>query len=656
MSPNATPTLPSLLTDTVLAERYRVDGVLGEGGMAVVFEGHHLGLDRPIAIKVLKPEFMSTPQVLERFEQEARAVSRLEHRGIVRMFDVGTAEVPGAPTPLAFLVMERLRGAELSDVLAQDGPPPVPVALAWIETLLEAIAHAHGREIVHRDLKPENIFVCRTPEGDRTLKLVDFGIAKMVQPEGAAPLTQLGMVFGTPLYMSPEQATGLDVDARTDLYSVGIILYELLSGHVPFNASEMMDILRMQVKETPAPLPVPAEVSEVLDRLLAKDPDDRYPHANAALAAVRAARQNLEAPRPARAPTMPRVQTTLPAAPATALTSLPESTVPPASTPPDPDPLPLPPRQVSPAMAVGFVAGAALALGLVGWTVVGGTAASEGDATAAAPVAPVVAAPHAAEAASPSPAPAAPSAASAEALEAVDAALSAGERGDATSLLAPLLLAYPDDPDVLWRAGLSAGDPARHSKERATYFLQAIRNDPERIKNGSVKAELLKDLARKNVPEPLIDLVVEHGEPIEAVWTQALLGRKEGALAPALRARLIAAAEPADTWSVQEQQCLDLWQAPDTTRPCATFRAALDAIEAAPSATHKRSVKHAPVPTTPGKDDPAEACEGLEARRDAVLEVLAHARGNGNFVPADFVDKVPRSTKRRRGRFGDMFR
>lgn len=354
---------------------------------------------------------------------------------------------------------------------------------------------------------------------------------------------------------------------------------------------------------------------------------------------------------------MPRVEPTVAAVPAPAPTGGPENTVPPASPPPEPEPLPAAsPRRVPPALAIGLAAVGALALGLIGWAVVRNGDAAESGSAPAAPGAPAVAAPQPEENA-PSPTPAAPSAASAEALKAVDAALEAGERGDASTLLKPLVLAYPNDPDVLWRAGLSAGDPARHSTERATYFLQAIRNDPERIKNGSVKAELLKDLARKTVPEPLIDLVIEHGKPIEAVWTKALLGRKRGALAPAQRARLIAATEPADTWNVQEQQCLDLWQAPETSRPCATFRAALDAIETAPSGKHKKSVKHAPVPTTPGKDDPAEACEGLEAHRDAVLEALADAKGSGTFVPADFADKVPTKGKRsRRNRFGGLFR
>jgi hypothetical protein len=643
MSPNATPTLGSLLTDTVLAERYRVDGILGEGGMAVVFEGHHLGLDRPIAIKVLKPEFMSTPQVLARFEQEARAVSRLEHAGIVRMFDVGTAEVPGAPGPLAFLVMERLHGAELSDVLAADGPPPIPTTLAWIETLLEAIAHAHSREIVHRDLKPENIFVCRTPEGSRSLKLVDFGIAKMVQPEGAAPLTQLGMVFGTPLYMSPEQATGLAVDARTDLYSVGIILYELLSGHVPFNSPEMMEILRMQVKDAPAPLPVPTEVSELLDRLLAKDPDDRFPHANAAIEAVKAAREALEAPRAPMAPTLPRVE---PAAePLTSPTAQDQpTTVPPASPPVVAEPVQdagPSPRRVPPAVAIGAAAAGALVLVLAGWAVLREGDPAETNDSATTPAA--VAAPAPAQAPV-SPAPTV----SPDALQAVDDALQAGERGQASTLVKTLLLAHPDNADVLWRVGLTTGDPARHSKERASYFLEAIRSDPERIKNGSVQAVLLKDLARKTVPDALIDLVVEHGEPIEAVWTKALLGRKKGALPPAQRARLIAATDPGETWSLEEQRCLDLWQALDTARPCTTYDETLDAMEAAPSADYLRTVKYAPVPTVAGDDDPAGACKGLEARRDAVAGALSGAKGNGRFVPADFVDQVPKQKSKRR--------
>lgn len=234
----------------MLAERYRVDRVLGEGGMALVFEGHHLGLDRPIAIKVLKPAFVAEPQVRVRFEREARAVSRLEHPGIVQMYDVGTTELQPLLPPIAYLVMERLRGQELSDLLT--APLPPEEALRNLEAVLNAVEHAHSRGIVHRDLKPDNIFVCETAAGPQ-LKLVDFGIAKMVESSGAAPLTQMGMIFGTPPYMSPEQATGMPVDGRTDLYSAGIIFYEMLAGRLPFIADDMMKVLRMQVNASPPP-------------------------------------------------------------------------------------------------------------------------------------------------------------------------------------------------------------------------------------------------------------------------------------------------------------------------------------------------------------------------------------------------------------------
>ena len=636
-------TLAELMPGRVLAERYRVDAMLGEGGMAVVFEGHHLGLDRAIAVKVLKPEFVAAPQVLARFEQEARAVSRLEHPGIVKMFDVGTAEIPGVLMPIAYLVMERLRGAELSDVLRKDGPIPVLQALDWMEDLLAAIGHAHAREVVHRDLKPENIFINETPEG-RVLKLVDFGIAKMVQPSGAAPLTQMGMIFGTPPYMSPEQATGQPVDARTDLYSAGIIFYEMLSGRVPFDAPDMMEILRKQVQDPPPPLPVAPVVGALLDRLLAKAPEDRYAAAGEALRAVKAAKKELEGPPPAPAsPTIPRLEV----GPSPAASTVTEA----------PQPVSVAPigRRAPPMRTIGLAAGGSLALGLLLW-------AATGDSDAEATTATASGAPAAVGSKTPAPEhpvrlPFTTPKAGAEALAPVDAALKEGKRNEARALLAQLLEDFPADPDVLWRAGLAEGKPDEASARRGEFMRDAIAAAPGRLDDAEVAALVLRELARSEVPSPFIDLVVEHGDPIEAGWTKALLGRPTGALPYAERARLIEAADPGDTWSPEVQRCLDVWQAPSTDEPCTVYASALDAMKGSPSARYRKTLQHAPVPTEPGSDESASACEGLEARRDALLETLSKLEGNDDYVPDDFRSKVgkKRGGGRRRGPLGRLF-
>ena len=639
MAPGAAPdSLADALCGRVLTERYRIDRVLGEGGMALVFEGHHLGLDRAIAVKVLKPEFVAEPQVLARFDREARAVSRLEHPGIVRMFDVGTAELDDVGSPIAFLVMERLHGQELSDVLREDGPAKPDLALAWLEEMLAAIDHAHGRGIVHRDLKPENVFVCDAEDGGRTLKLVDFGIAKMVEADGATPLTQVGMIFGTPGYMSPEQATGMPVDARTDLYSVGILFYEMLSGRVPFVAPDMMQVLRMHVQEPPPPLPVAEPIADLLARLLAKEPEGRYPSAAAALEAVQVARASLSAPPPAK-PTVPRIELAQPE--------------------PEPEAVALE-VSASPAPAPARSRGGMVALVASGVLLAGvGVAIAMREPEPEVAEAPAEEAPQEAE---PTPSTAAvakpPWRAPEAALAEVDVSLKAGKRVEARKLLTPLLAAYPNDPDVVWRAALAEGRPERHSERRAEQMLAAIELDPERLEDPEAQVVVLRELSRPTVPEALLDLVVDHGTPIADAWVRALLGRTRHALPHAQRHRLQAAAPAAsEAWSRAAHLCLDLWQAPTTPEPCATYEATLEAMAASPAADYRKSLVSAPLPS-PGPQEEPEACEGLEAQRDAVLEGLGDdAPGDPEFVPEDFVGKVKaRPKKRRRKRLRDLFR
>src|SRR5690606_31654560 len=178
-----------------------------------------------------------------------------------------------------FLVMELLEGVELADML--DAPLPPERALSIMAQILAGLEHAHGKGLVHRDVKPENIFMARYSDGREVAKLLDFGIVKLEDKSSAQPLTRFGMVFGTPLYMSPEQAAGQPTDGRTDLYSAGVILYTMLAGRPPFDADDPVKLLRMQMKEPPPPLPasIPAPVRRFVERLLAKRPDERYPTA-----------------------------------------------------------------------------------------------------------------------------------------------------------------------------------------------------------------------------------------------------------------------------------------------------------------------------------------------------------------------------------------
>ncbi len=659
--PSPPASLEEAMRGVVLADRYRIDGVLGEGGMALVFHGHHLGLDRAIAIKVLKPEFVSDAQVRARFEQEARAVSRLEHPGIVKMYDVGTAEIPGLLIPIAFLVMERLRGKELSDVLREDGPAPGPVALGWMEEMLAAVAHAHARGVVHRDLKPENVFACDMSEGDRVLKLVDFGIAKMVQPSGDAPLTQMGMIFGTPSYMSPEQATGRPVDGRTDLYSAGVIFFEMLSGAVPFASNDMMDVLRQQVREAPPELPVAAPVAAVLYRLLAKEPEDRYPDAQAALDAVREARASLSAAAPVRPSLDPTLLpdplvATMPTAAGIhetvgASASVPRP-APPASArhepapgtsarllPPQPSASPQAPATVRQLLTARgpLLVGAGVAVATL--IVLGVSALSSGDDGADADVPIAVGAPASPAASSQTPA-------------GHDADPDVEDQSAAPSLLGFLA----EDPSEVWQAAVAEGPAGRASPKRAELMLRAIRLDPARLEDSAAQDFVVQELERSVVPEALLTLVLEHGKPMREAWIEALLGERPEALPHGQRHRILDVLrtqpwEPSSqAWDAAEHLCHDLWQAEQTPRPCAVYGHTLDAMAREPSASYRRSLESADPPDAGAQED-ASACTGLEERRQAVLDALEDAGGDQDFIPPQYAarTKTPqRKPKKRR--------
>ncbi|NVB41998.1 protein kinase [Pseudenhygromyxa sp. WMMC2535] len=260
----------------MIHDRYQVEASIGAGGMGAVFRARHTGLDRPVAIKVLHPEVGRDPGISKRFDREATAASRLDHPNCVRVTDFGTLEGGGK-----YLVMEFLEGEELTDQLT--GAWPAGRAVALIDQVLLGLEHAHHFGIVHRDLKPENIYLTRDFRGDEVVKLVDFGIAKLLDGEGMhEKLTRAGVVFGTPRYMSPEQASGGKIDERTDLYAVGLILYELLAGRPPFVADETAQLLRMQILAPPPPLPesVPPALAKIVERLLAKSKAERYASAS----------------------------------------------------------------------------------------------------------------------------------------------------------------------------------------------------------------------------------------------------------------------------------------------------------------------------------------------------------------------------------------
>ncbi|MGO4679647.1 Stk1 family PASTA domain-containing Ser/Thr kinase [Microbacterium sp. 2MCAF23] len=273
-----------------MSGRYRVDDLIGRGGMAHVHRGYDLTLGREVAIKILDRELARDTAFRTRFRMEAQAASRMSHPSIVRVFDAGedaTPEAGGtAAEPVPFIVMELVHGELLKDVIAR-GPVSTADAVRYADGILEALEYSHRAGVVHRDIKPGNVMI--TPAG--TVKVMDFGIARAVS-DSSSTVAETTQIIGTAAYFSPEQAKGEQVDARTDLYSAGIVLYEMLTGRQPFRGDSPVAVAYQHVSETPLP---PSEVHDeehsaaeleriraldpVVLRAMAKDPFQRFPDA-----------------------------------------------------------------------------------------------------------------------------------------------------------------------------------------------------------------------------------------------------------------------------------------------------------------------------------------------------------------------------------------
>lgn len=263
--------------------RYRIERQIGEGGMGMVFLAKHMVIEKSVAIKVLRAEVAEDEAVVKRFVQEARAASRIGHPNIIDVTDFGTTE-----DGLTYQVMEYLEGQTLSALMLSERTLTLTRALGIVAQMARALGAAHDKGIVHRDLKPENVFLMRREGRDDFVKIVDFGIAKVQPPEGDTlqpRLTRVGTVFGTPEYMSPEQASGRnDVDLRADIYALGIILYEMLCGRVPLRGDTTVRTLAMQMLDSPEPLrqaypeiEITEEQEAAIMQALEKRRDDRYP-------------------------------------------------------------------------------------------------------------------------------------------------------------------------------------------------------------------------------------------------------------------------------------------------------------------------------------------------------------------------------------------
>jgi tRNA A-37 threonylcarbamoyl transferase component Bud32 len=274
--------------------RYRIIAPLARGGMSEVVEALDERLHRRVALKLLAPSIAEDAAAATRFEREARAVAGLSHPGIVTIYDHGTDGVP-------FIVMELIEGPTLKGMIEQRAPFPEAEAAAIVLQVLDALDHAHGRGIVHRDIKPQNLLV--TAAG--TVKLADFGIARSLA--ATAALTQTGQIVGTAAYLSPEQAAGRPATEASDLYGVGVVLYELLTGRLPFAGDNALAVARQHI-DSPPPAPrtlrpgISPAVQAVVLRALQKRPEDRYPSAAAMAGALREAEGGTDLTLPMAAP------------------------------------------------------------------------------------------------------------------------------------------------------------------------------------------------------------------------------------------------------------------------------------------------------------------------------------------------------------------
>ncbi|ORW54550.1 serine/threonine protein kinase [Mycobacterium parmense] len=279
-----------------LSGRYRLQRLIATGGMGQVWEAVDSRLGRRVAVKVLKQEFSQDPEFIERFRAEARTTAMLNHPGIAAVHDYGESQLDGEGRT-AYLVMELVNGEPLNSVLKRTGRLSLRHALDMLEQTGRALQVAHSAGLVHRDVKPGNILI--TPTGQ--VKITDFGIAKAVD---AAPVTQTGMVMGTAQYIAPEQALGHEATPASDVYSLGVVGYEVVSGKRPFTGDGALTVAMKHIKEPPPPLPaeLPPNVRELIEITLVKNPTMRYRSGGPFADAVAAVRAGRRPPRPSQSP------------------------------------------------------------------------------------------------------------------------------------------------------------------------------------------------------------------------------------------------------------------------------------------------------------------------------------------------------------------
>lgn len=268
------------LIGQVFADKYEIIGVLGEGGMSIVYKARHRYMDRLVAVKLLHEHLVNDKSAVARFEHESKASSSLSHQNIVTVHDFGMTK-----NGQAYFVMDCLDGHSLSEILEKQGTVPLSEAIQIFKQTCDGLEHAHKKRVVHRDLKPSNLVLMKNEDGSMLVKIVDFGIAKLLPVDGVSRqnITVTGEIFGSPLYMSPEQCNGKSLDQRSDIYSLGCLMYETLSGVPPIIGDSFVNTVVKHINEAPPPFSqtapdaqIPPQVEACIMKCLAKNPEDRY--------------------------------------------------------------------------------------------------------------------------------------------------------------------------------------------------------------------------------------------------------------------------------------------------------------------------------------------------------------------------------------------
>ncbi|MBK8239744.1 MAG: serine/threonine protein kinase [Deltaproteobacteria bacterium] len=660
---------PAVLVGRVIAERYRVEAVLGRGGMGAVLRCHHLGLQRDVAVKLLHPKLADDREIAARFEREAASASRLDHPNCVRVLDFGAWQaVPGA-APAKYLAMQLLEGGELTAQLGKPLPPRRAIAL--MQQILAGLEHAHAHGIVHRDLKPENVFVTRDHDGDELLKLVDFGIAKITEADSASPkLTRVGFVFGTPQYMSPEQAAGGTVDLRTDLYAAGVILYEMLAGIPPFMGDDPTALLRQHVFDDPPPLShaLPHGLRQVVMRMLAKDRDRRFASARE----VREALAEIDAEIAAASSSTARpVFGTI----ARATTMTPISAV----------GMPPPAREPSAIARLWWVGAAAVVLGAIAlaklpdgastpssadadppatWLADRLQAWQRGDAPPPVSKAPGAAAVVAADTRPSSLASLLPTPTPTIDRTALDEALGRGDHAAALVQLDALLVLHPDDGSLLLQRARELTAVPSRDDDAMQAWSRALEVDNDALDEPAVLTELVTLLQRPPLRVAATELALtrmgDRALPVLLDFVAAPKPVLEYSLRHRALDRIAADADASSKLDRSLQQSLDLWQAGQAPAPCVAFGAALDEIQAEPSPGVLGTLHRVTPPVAAADADPAsaEACGVLPMRLQAVrAQVLAAhpVPATAWTVPPAYAAPKKKAAKKRRGVLQRLF-